>query len=409
MFAYVARQAIYDAQKRVYAYELLFRDGVSNCFPDIPPDEATSNMIASSHLSVGVEDICFNKFAFINFHQDTLLYRFPSTLDPMSVVVEIVESVEVNKDLIKACEHIRNLGYRIALDDYDFSPRWAPLIPLCNFIKFEVNMLEQATPEQFAKIKEFKDQGITLVAEKVETIGEFEKYSEMGFDYFQGYFLAYPEIIKHKSLDAAMNSIIELVGISTSPDFDVSKVNEVMEKDVGLSFKLMRFINNPLFNKRHKIESLGHALRYMGSTELKKFIALLALANLKGEKPADLLTISLIRAKFCAQISVAKGLQQNPPSSFILGLFSMLDVLLDQPMDVLMKKLPMSKEIQDALCGRAITGLMADQLNMCRAYESADWAAIERLSTSIGLESEDVYAMYYTAMKWTNDIKNSFS
>jgi EAL and modified HD-GYP domain-containing signal transduction protein len=408
MFAYIARQAIYDLEKQVYAYELLFRDGVSNCFPDISPDEATSNMIANSHLTMGVEDITLNKHAFINFHQNTLLYRFPSTLDPLNVVVEIVETVEVDSELLKACEHIRNLGYRIALDDYDFAPRWEPLIELCNFIKIEAELIENANLKQLKKIRELKDKGIKLVAEKVETLEQFQKYKTMGFDLFQGYFLARPEVVKHKSLDAALTSIIELVGISTSPDFDINKVNDVIEKDVGLSFKLMRFINNPTFNKRNKIESLSHALKYMGSVELKKFIALLALANLKGEKPEDLITLSLIRAKFCALMSLAANQKDNPPNSFILGLFSYLDALLDQPMESLMPKLPVSDAIKDALLNPKSVSKLANQLRLCRAFELADWENIEKLSTTIELDTEELYEMHYTAMKWTNDVKNSF-
>ncbi|GBL03830.1 EAL and HDOD domain-containing protein [Glaciecola sp. KUL10] len=408
MFAYIARQAIYDLEKQVYAYELLFRDGVSNCFPDISPDEATSNMIANSHLTMGVEDITLNKHAFINFHQNTLLYRFPSTLDPLNVVVEIVETVEVDSELLKACEHIRNLGYRIALDDYDFAPRWEPLIELCNFIKIEAELIENANLKQLKKIRELKDKGIKLVAEKVETLEQFQKYKTMGFDLFQGYFLARPEVVKHKSLDAALTSIIELVGISTSPDFDINKVNDVIEKDVGLSFKLMRFINNPTFNKRNKIESLSHALKYMGSVELKKFIALLALANLKGEKPEDLITLSLIRAKFCALMSLAANQKDNPPNSFILGLFSYLDALLDQPMESLMPKLPVSDVIKDALLNPKSVSKLANQLRLCRAFELADWENIEKLSTTIELDTEELYEMHYTAMKWTNDVKNSF-
>jgi EAL and modified HD-GYP domain-containing signal transduction protein len=409
MFAYIARQAIYDVEKRVYAYELLFRDGVSNCFPEISPDEATSNMIANSHLSMGVEDITLNKHAFINFHQDTLLYRFPSTLDPMNVVVEIVESVEVDNELLKACEHIRNLGYRIALDDYDFSPRWEPLIDMCNFIKIEAQFIEKANLKQLKKINEFKSKGITLVAEKVETLQEFEKYKVMGFNLFQGYFLARPEIVKHKSLDAAMTSIIELVGISTSPDFDINKVNDVIEKDVGLSFKLMRFINNPMFNKRNKIESLSHALKYMGSVELKKFIALLALANLKGEKPEDLITLSLIRAKFCALMSLAANQNDNPPNSFILGLFSFLDALLDQPMDSLMPKLPVSDVIKEALTDPSATSKLATQLKLCKAFEQASWEDIDSLAKLIDINTEKLYEMHYEAMKWTNEVKSSFN
>jgi EAL and modified HD-GYP domain-containing signal transduction protein len=333
MFSYVARQAIYNVEKRVE----------SNCFPDMSPDEATSSMIANSHLTVGIEDITFNKPAFINFHRDTLLYRFPSTLDPSSVVIEIVETVEVNDELVQACQHIRNLGYQLALDDYDFAPRWDVFMSFIDYIKVEVEEIEKQGPAAIAKIQELSSRGIKTIAEKVETHEQFERFKAMGVQLFQGYFLARPEMIRHRDLNASLHSVTELVGLSNSPNFDTKEVTKVIEKDVGLAYKLMRFINNPLINKRQKIESLQHAINYMGHIEIKKFIALLALANMRGEKPTELIIQSLVRARFCSLISIELELPENPPTSFLLGLFSMLDALLDQPMESLVNKLPVKR------------------------------------------------------------------
>ena len=137
MFAYIARQPIFDTTKEVFAYELLFRDGENNCFPDIEPDEATSKIITDSHLAFGIEDITNGKLAFINFHQNTLLYRFPTSLDPKTTVVEVVETVNVDPELVKACKHIRGLGYSIALDDYDGKAQWDDFLPFTSIIKFE--------------------------------------------------------------------------------------------------------------------------------------------------------------------------------------------------------------------------------------------------------------------------------
>lgn len=408
MFAYVARQAIYDNKKRVFGYELLFRDGIQNCFPDICPDEATSNMLASSHLSVGVESITFNTPAFINFHQDTILYRFPSTLDPMSVVIEIVESVEVTPDLIKACEHLTNLGYKIALDDYDFSEQWEVMMHLVSFIKLEVEVIDLENPVIVNKIAKFKQQGKILLAEKVETLEEFERFKDAGFQYFQGYFLSRPEVVKHKSIEVAITSVAELVAVSISPNFDVKKINEIFEKDVGLAFKLMRFINNPMFNKRQKIESLAHALKYLGQVELKKFIALLAIANLKGNKPIDLIVSSLARAHFCKLFAVAMGQKEDPHNSFILGLFSKIDALLDLTMSDVLKSLPFSEAITDVLCETQNEGKLAQQYSMCKALERADWHAVDRLADDTGVALDDVFAMYYEAIAWANDMKSTF-
>ncbi|MDT0582398.1 MULTISPECIES: EAL domain-containing protein [Alteromonadaceae] len=407
MFAYVARQAIYNVEKRVFAYELLFRDGDSNCFPDMSPDEATSNMIATSHLSIGIEDITFNKPAFINFHRDTLLYRFPSTLDPLSVVIEIVETVEVNDELVQACKHIRNLGYQLALDDYDFGSRWDVFLPFVDYIKVEVEEIEKQGPAAVAKIQQLNSHGIKIIAEKVETHEQFERFKDMGVKLFQGYFLARPEMIRHRDLNASLHSVTELVSLSNSPNFDVKEVTKVIERDVGLAYKLMRFVNNPLINKRQKIESLQHALNYMGHIEIKKFIALLALANLRGEKPGELLIQSLVRARFCSLMSVELELPENPPSSFILGLFSMLDALLDQPMESLVQKLPVGAELQDALCHKNKDSNMGLQLRACYAFEEANWDEIDYIAAEFELTGERLYTLYYEAMHWAQNMSTS--
>ncbi|AEP28690.1 EAL and HDOD domain-containing protein [Brumicola nitratireducens] len=409
MFSYVARQAIYNVEKRVFAYELLFRDGDSNCFPDMSPDEATSSMIANSHLTVGIEDITFNKPAFINFHKDTLLYRFPSTLDPMNVVIEIVETVEVNDELVQACKHIRDLGYQLALDDYDFAPRWDIFLPFVDYIKVEVEEIEKQGAAAVAKIQAFNAQGIKVIAEKVETHEQFERFKAMGVKLFQGYFLARPEMIRHRDLNTSLHSVTELVSLSNSPNFDTKEVAKVIEKDVGLAYKLMRFINNPMINKRQKIESLQHAINYMGHVEIKKFIALLALANMRGEKPSELLIQSLVRARFCSLMSIELKLPENPPTSFLLGLFSMLDALLDQQMEHLVEKLPVGEELRDALCKKNIDSTMGLQMRACFAFEEANWEEIDYIAIQFELTGERLYTLYYEAMHWAENMNSSIT
>jgi EAL and modified HD-GYP domain-containing signal transduction protein len=366
-------------------------------------------MLAGSHLSVGLESITASKPAFINFHQDTLLYRFPSTLDPLNVVIEVVETVDVTPDLVAACEHISNMGYKIALDDYDFAPHWEALMPLIQYIKLEVEEIDLNNAAIVKKIEEFKQQGKILIAEKVETIEEFETLKEAGFDYFQGYFLSKPEMVKHKNIEVSLSSVIELVSVSVSSKFDFEKVNAIFEKDVGLAFKLMRFINNPLFNKRQKIDSLQHALKYLGEVELKKFIALLTIANLKGNKPLDLVSVSLCRAHFCKLIATALEVKENPPHSFLLGLFSLIDALLDTPMDQIVTTLPFSDGLKDVLCQKESKGLMAKQYALCIAFEKADWTSIDEISKELDIKLPDMFSMYYESMEWAHNMKSTFS
>jgi EAL and modified HD-GYP domain-containing signal transduction protein len=396
MFSYIARQAILDRDKVLYSYELLFRDGEKNCFPDISPDEATSKILTNSHLDLGLEDITAGKPAFINFHQDTLLNRFPTSLDPKKVVIEVVETVKPTEELVQACKNIKEMGYTIALDDHDFDPQWDVLLPYTDIIKVDIIECDEQT--LIDNIGKYKDSKIKLVAEKIETIEDFEKYREMGFDYFQGYFFARPEVIKQKKLPTSKLSLIELISASAAVEFDLQKVSNIIERDVSLSYKLLRFINNPLVNKSNEISNLRHALNYMGQVEVKKFIALLALANLGDDKPIELIHLSLVRAKFCELVGEAKALSNNPPTGFLVGLFSLLDALLDQPMEGIVEKLPIGEGIKAALCGSE--NELKSYLALIRAFEVGYWVGVANISKQLSLDLEMTQAFYNESLKW---------
>ncbi len=396
MFAYIARQPIFDENRELYAWELLFRDGKQNCFPDIPPDEATSKLLASSHLSLGLEEIVGDKPAFINFHRDTLMYRFPTSLDASEVVVEILETVKIDEPLIKACKHLRGLGFTLALDDYDATDKWKPLLPYTSIVKFDIT--EMATDEIARLVPELKALRIKLVAEKVETYAEFDTFKAMGFDYFQGYFLAHPEVVRHRTIESSQLTLLELLSASASVNVDFDKVNAILQRDVSLTYLLLRFINNPTFNKRHKISSLKHALTYMGEVEVKKFIALLALANLSKGQPTELMQMSLVRAKFCELVSVALKQSENPPTGFLTGLLSLLDALMERPMEDLMKKIPVAESVKNALCGKQ--NLLKDCLLMVQYFESANWSGIKKLSIKYQLKQTLLHAFYNESIKW---------
>lgn len=396
MFAYVARQGIFDRDSEVIAYELLFRDGKKNCFPDIEPDEATSKLITGSHLALGVEEITDGRLAFINFHNDTLLYRFPTSLDAHSVVIEIVETVAISKQLIAACKHISNLGYKIALDDHDFDPKWDALIPFISTIKIDIMACDFETIEK--NIPKYKEAGLNLVAERVETHEEFERCLALGFDMFQGYYFAKPEVLKQKNIPSSKLTLLELMKESAISEFNFDKISQIIERDVALSYMLLRFINNPIMNKRHKITSLTHALTYMGEVEIKKFIALVALANLGDNKPAELVHLSLVRAKFCELTAMAKKEVNNPPKGFLVGLFSLLDALLDQNMNQLMDKLPLSDELKNALCG--MKSQLRDYLSLARAFEYGDWGAVKRHAKKLELDQRLLHSFYNESIKW---------
>ncbi|AWB66576.1 histidine kinase [Saccharobesus litoralis] len=402
METYVARQAILNDKAEVIAYELLFRDGVENCFPaDMCPDQATSKILTQNHLMTGLETITQGKTAFVNFYEDTLLHRFPTSLDPENTVVEILESVPISSELLKACRHIKKQGYRLALDDHDFDPKWDAFLPYVDIVKIDV---QDFTLLQIAKyVKRIDGSGVKLLAERVETPQQFEQLKMLGFDYFQGYFFARPEIMKRKTLTSNKLNLLELISASCSEKIDIEKVSDIIERDVALSYKLLRFINSSAFGRSQKIGSLKHALIYMGEAELKKFISLLALANLNDEKPNELLNLSVVRARFCGLLAQQRGDNENPPTAFLTGMFSLVDAMLDEEMVSLIEKLPVLDEIKQALTQGV--GKLGMYLQLAKDYETANWSAVESGADDLSLSVDIVGSVYNQAIEWLDTVK----
>ena len=401
MYGYVARQPIFNQQQLLIGYELLFRDGERNAFPDIDPDEATSRLLSEQHLLFGVERITANKLAFINFAEDSLLYHFPTSLDPGNTVIEILESVHFSSELLTACRELHELGYQLALDDYTFSPEWQRLLPLISYLKVDIRQHDLGNlPEKISQLKGFSGK---LLAEKVETMTEFHQLQAMGFDYFQGYFFARPEMLKHKQLGHHQMHLLALIAEAAEPELDFDKLVLVIERDLGLSYKLLRFINSAYYARPRPIQSLKHAMVFMGETELKKFIALVALSNLSVTDQPELLKMSIVRARFCDQLTKASGQQELQSSAFLTGMLSLIDALLEQPLEQVLQQLPLEPAIKDALLQQQ--GILGQSLQMVLHYEQADWQHYQQQATALLDDKTDVRELYLDAVDWAEQLQ----
>lgn len=406
MYCYVARQPILDAKRELFAYELLFRDGVSNSFPNVCPDEATSKILAQNHLLLGLNELTGGKLAFINFHEDALMQHLPTSLPAKEIFVEILEDIPISDELVIACKKLKKLGYSLALDDHDFDPKWDVFLPFIDMIKVDIRATNILKINKYLRrLKEKNCQNITLLAEKVETAKEFEQLKMLGFEYFQGYFFAKPEVVKQRSMAPNKMVLVELISEATQVNLNMDKITGLIERDVSLSYKLLRFINSSAFSPNQSISSLKHALNYMGETELKKFISLIALANLGDDKPTELVNLSIIRARFCAQIADYKAEEENPPKAFLTGLFSLVDALLDQPFDVILEKLPIAPAIKAAITEKQ--GYLADYLDAAILYEQGRWQELEVLSKKINVSMQELGNFYQSALQWANSFNES--
>jgi EAL and modified HD-GYP domain-containing signal transduction protein len=317
----------------------------------------------------------------------------------------LVAGPSEDTSLLDMCKHVKNMGYKIALEDCRVKPSWTEFLPYVDMLKVNSNL---ENVDFFAKnINRFIDANVQLIADKVETQDNFSIFRDMGFDYFQGYFFARPVSVSNENLPTSKLTLVELMGASSSESFDVEGINNVIEHDVGLSYMLLRFINNPTINKRYKITSLRHALNYIGEVEIKKFIALLALANLSDDKPLELLHLSLVRGRFCDLVGIEKNIGSNPPTAFLVGLFSMLDALLDQNMESLIEKLPLVDEVKEALCGGKND--LAMYLMLVKAFESGNWLKVIRISKILEIEQKLLHSLFNEAILWGNGVRRSIS
>jgi len=402
LYSYVARQPILDIKQDVIAYELLFRNGEDNCFPGIDPDQATSNILSDNHLTMGIEEITGDLPGYINFHTGALIKRFPSFLDPKKVVIEILEDVLANDALLATCKLLKEKGYTLALDDHDFDPKWEVFLPYIDMVKVDVLQYSIIEISQF--VHRYRNFDVVLLAEKVETMQQFERLQLLGFTLFQGYFFAKPEMMKQKRISSTKQNILELLSHSSAEKLDFDAMSTIFSIDPGLTYKLLRFINSPIYGRSQNITSLKHALIYIGDLELKKFIALLALADLSEGKPTEIMRLSLTRAKFCEKISLQQKDSENPPKAFLTGILSLIDGILDSELPTLLAILPVHEEIKSAL----IEGenYLAEYLTMAKNIEMGDWQASDDIAQKLNLESTMCNDVHKSAIQWADDMLN---
>ena len=400
MYSYVARQPILDIEQQVVAYELLFRDGQSNSFPDIDPNQATSNILTNNHLTLGLEQVTGNLPAYINFHADALIFHFPSSLDPNNVVLEILEDVPITDELLLACKLLHEKGYKLALDDFDFDAKWEAFYPIVDIIKIDV--LQFSILEISKLVRKISGLDITLLAEKVETLQQFEKLKMLGFTLFQGYFFAKPEMLKQRKITTSKQNILELISQANQIDLDIQRISEIFSIDLGLTYKLLRFINSPSYGSSQEITSLKHALVYIGQVELKKFIALLAMSDLNSDKNPEILRLSLARAKFCEQIARARFENENPPKAFLTGILSLIDGILDHELEQVLDVLPIHEEIKSALKNETCD--LGNYLLLVKNIEKGLWKEGEVIADIIGLDSEICFEAYSKSLSWADEM-----
>lgn len=406
---FLGRQPIFNMHEEIAAYELLYRNKNVNAFPFVDSDAATVDVIVNSFLSIGIDFVTNGLPSFINFTENLLNSPLLDYLDPNKIVIEILEDVPLTEQLVARVKELKMRGYVIALDDFIFDESVTVYDDLFHYIDYiKVDFILSTFENRLAvenKVKEHYPH-IKLLAEKVETRAQFEKAVEAGYTLFQGYFFEQPQIIRSTDIPANTLQYFQILSLLKDEEPNINNLTENIEREISLSYKLLQLINNSLRRKRSKVRSIKQAILLLGLTELRKLIYLLALREVNNQNSSDtfneLMRASLFRAKACEKVAKL-NYKENFSEYFLIGMFSLIDALLQRPMDMILRQLPFSEDIILTLNG--VETELTQYLQFSEALYKLDWARLDKLIGPLQVSEEAVLLMYKEVDDW---VKQSF-
>jgi c-di-GMP-related signal transduction protein len=390
---FIARQPIFDQRLRVFAYELLFRAGPKNVFQ--PWKDASCSVIVDSMMLFDLQTLTGHAKAFINADQSALLQGAVKLLPPERIIVEILESVVPTPEVVAACADLRGAGYVLALDDFVDHPKWQPLLALAKFLKVDFRGSDQTVRREMAQ--RYLPRGMELLAEKVETQSELEEARTMGYTYFQGYFFCKPTMVEGRSIPSNKLNYVRLLEAVNSSNFSSEKIEEILKAEPSLVYKLLRYLNSPLLGLRNEIHSISNAISLLGEKEFRRWVSIVAIVSMAGDKSPELIRTALTRAFFCEEIAEPIGMSSQKSDLFLLGLLSVTDAILGMPMQEVLTQLPIAADVCAALTGGA--NRLREIYDILISYERADWVLLSSLAAKFGCPEDLVPRCYLSAAK----------
>ena len=277
-----------------------------------------------------------------------------------------------------------------------------PLIEVADIIKFDFRL---STIEEISKALEYLSRyNLDFLAEKVETYKEFEEAVKLGFNYFQGYFFAKPKVMRIKELSPSKLTLLNLLSEINKKFVSAQKMTEIISADVSLSYKLLRYINSAYFYLVSEIESISHAVTYLGEDQIKNFATLAVMSEMSSNKPSELVRLAAGRAKFCEKLGQESSQQTKPNELFMLGLFSLLHAMLDAPIADILKKIPVSDDIKQALIHQK--GPLAAFLKVVTTYERGNSDECFQALNTLRVPKEQLYAAYLSSIEFSDTFSN---
>ena len=381
--ALVARQPVVDTERNVYGYELLYRSEIDETSRFEDGRHATATVLQNLFLEFGIERVVGRHRALVNLPREFLTGQLKLPPRPDLIVAEILEDVEIDDEVVVGVERLRSAGFTIALDDVVYEPRLEPLLKLAQIVK--VDLPRVPASDLSRHVQEFRRWPVQLLAEKVETREQFDECRELGFEFFQGYFLSKPAILRRERLPAKKHVVVQLLAKLCMRNQSLQELSRTVKQDPALCTKLLRYINSARFGIGN-LTSIDHAIALLGTRGLHSLLTMLHLAGL-SDQPQELVTTALLRGLMCHAIAKSIG-SEHDDRYFLLGILSCLDALMNEPLSEVLDQMPLSEELRAALLARE--GELGGLLNSVIAYERGDWRAVAFRNVAIE-EFRDAY------------------
>ena len=400
MHVFLARQPILDDKHNVLAYEIFYRSGFINMYTGSDHDEATSKVIIDTFHNLGLDTLTSSKPAFINF-PTALLEQEVATLFPCEqLVVEVLESVQGSEEVLDKCRQLKKGGYVLALDDFVYSDDRESLLDIADIVK--IDLLETKGAELEDTVRRLKERNMVLLAEKVETRQTFELALDLGFTLFQGYFFSRPEVISAKALAPLHLVCFELIAEANKSEIEIDRLTDIISRDLSLSYSLLRLANSAAFARRNPTSTVKQALIYLGQREVQKWVSLAALQHMCSTKLEAPVVTSLVRGRFAELLAEHTSFKDVKGALFLCGLFSLLDVLLQRPLEQILGDVKAPPETIELLVhGR---GPYKDLGHLVLAYERGQWDAVETCARTLNIDPALVTQSYLSALDWCPDV-----
>ncbi len=398
----IARQAILDEDRAVFGYELFDRSTAANTHTAA----SDAALLFNALCYAGSEALGSKKIVFINCTHESLAGGHLELIHPDKVVLEVPilgasATAEQIAQLLPTLHALRARGFRLAFSQDVLRRAYAGWLPLANFIKLDMQAIKPELIEPLVKHVRTHSQQATLIAEKVETAEQHERMAALGVKLFQGYWFARPAMVKAQTIRPSQATIIQLINL-VRQQASTDQIEDLLKKDPTLSFNLLRFINSSGFGLSCEITSFRHAVMILGLKKLFRWAALLLTTSRKdGTAPAVGQT-AVVRGRLMELLAAELLPKEECDNAFVVGVFSMLDSMLNMPMERALESVALPDSVQQALLHNQ--GVFAPFLELTRACESGDDAAFARTAEALHLSNRQVNWAHLQALTWAENL-----